>query len=149
MTTSVATHIRILALLYLVFGTIACVVSLSILVLCKLAATPMHRTEAELHTHTTTMVAVQPGDEPGSATQLTRLSNVVFGAVGAAACFGSIVGVLAVVSGIGLLRHSSWSIPISFAAAVGFLPFILPGTALGIYALVILFNQEAVSLLKD
>ena len=66
----------------------------------------------------------------------------------AAGLFLAILGVPKIVGGLGLLRQREWArilvLAVSFLSLIN-IPF---GTALGIYSIVILFNQETVKLFK-
>ncbi len=62
--------------------------------------------------------------------------------------FLALLGVPKIVGGLGLLRQREWAriliLAVSFLSLIN-VPF---GTALGIYSIVILFNQETVKLFK-
>lgn len=65
-----------------------------------------------------------------------------------AAMFG-LMGIPSILAGWGLNKRKAWARVLSIVLAVLALPHVPIGTALGVYALVILFNDEAKALLNQ
>ena len=117
-------HIKILAILFLVLGILGLIGALAMLALGGVAAAG---------------IGSQVGNDPDAAG----------GALAAGGCMTVIavfIGVLSLPSlatGWGLLKHKSWSRVLGIIVSILSLPSVPIGTAIGVYGLWVLFNEES------
>jgi hypothetical protein len=120
-------HVRLLAILNIVWGGLGVLIALFVLVFFGGLA-------GLVSTH------AEPDSEVGAAV-LGLIGGVAFLVV-------AILSAPSLVAGIGLLNFRSWAQPLTIIVSVLNL-FSLPfGTALGIYGLWVLFSDEAKALIK-
>lgn len=146
MKTTATTHIKILGILNIVLGSIGILFILGYLAIFGLTmelphdrATnpPVMATSAAAHYHSK--------DDQDIAT----LGKAILGLFIFAGLAGLAVGILSIISGYGLLNHTSWCRTVALIAAVCYLPLVPAGTAVGVYGLMILLNEETITLLTD
>ena len=124
-----AQHIRILSVLFIIFGILGLVFAVTFFLV-------------------------------GAGTVATILSvnpdpNAQIGAAWAGGCltlFAALFGLLAlpsIIAGWGLSQNKSWARILTIVIAVLSLPHFPVGTAIGVYALVIMFNDETRTLLRS
>ena len=122
-------HIRILSVLFIIFGILGVLGAIAFFVLGAGAAATI----------------LSQDDSP----------DAEIGAAWTGGCFTFIAALIAVLSipsiiaGWGLSKRKSWARILTIILAVLSLPQIPIGTAIGIYALVILFNDESRMLLNQ
>jgi ABC-type molybdate transport system permease subunit len=80
---------------------------------------------------------------------IITLGKVILGLFIFAGLAGLAVGILSIISGYGLLNHTSWCRTVALVVAVCYLPLVPAGTAVGVYGLMILLNEETITLLTD
>ena len=125
-----AQHIKILSILFIIFGVLGLVFAIGIFLLGAGAATT---------------ILTQSGNDPDAAV----------GAAWAGGCMTFLAGLIGVLSipsiiaGWGLSKRKSWARILTIVLAVLSLPHVPIGTAIGIYALVIMLNDESKALLTE
>lgn len=120
-------HIKILSVLFIIFGILGLVAAVTILVLGAGAA-------ATILSQDTT-----PDGQTGAA--------AAGGCMTFLAVFIGLLSVPNILAGWGLSKHKSWSRVLTIILGILALPSVPIGTALGIYALVVMFNDETKRLL--
>jgi hypothetical protein len=122
-------HIKILSVLFIVFGILGLVAALAFFVLgAGTAATILSQ---------------------------DRSSEAQVGAAWAGGCITFIAALFAIlaipsiIAGWGLWNRKSWARILTIVLGILILPHVPIGTAIGVYALVILFNPEAKTLLTS
>lgn len=115
-------HIKVLSVLFIILGILGIVVAVTILLLGAGAVT--------------TILAQNNSNE-------ARIGASWVGAfiTFIAALFG-LMSIPSIIAGWGLSQHKSWARILTIILAILSLPHFPVGTAIGIYALVILFNDE-------
>lgn len=122
-------HVRILSVLFIIFGILGMIAALLVLV-------------------------VGVGTAATILSQDTSSEGQV-GAAWAGGCITIMAGLLGIVSipsiiaGWGLSRKKAWSRILTIIIAILSLPHIPIGTAIGVYALVIMFNDETARVLTE
>jgi hypothetical protein len=116
-------HVSLLGFLYLIWGGLSLLVGLILLMLAVGAGTLILDAAAE-----------RPG--AGLAAELTAATFAVLAVV------AGLWGALQAVCGAALRRHRPWSRPIGLALGVLNLTILPFGTALGVYGLWVLLNNE-------
>jgi hypothetical protein len=116
-------HIKVLSVLFIILGILGIVVAVAFMLLGAGAAA--------------TILAQDQGNE-------ARIGAVWAGGciTFVAALFG-IMAIPSIIAGWGLSQHKSWARILTIILAILSLPQFPVGTAIGIYALVILFNEES------
>ena len=117
-------HIKILAILFMILGVLGIAFAVFFLVLGGVAAAG---------------IGSQVGSDPDAAG----------GALAAGGCMTGIailVGVLSLpslITGWGLLKHKSWSRILAIIVSILSLPSVPIGTAIGVYGLWVMFNDDS------
>lgn len=121
-------HIKILGVLFIILGILGILVALLVFVLGAGAAAT---------------IASQAGDDPEAA-------GGMLAAGGCMTAIAALVGILSLPSllaGWGLMKRKSWSRVLTIIVAILSLPSVPIGTAIGVYALWVMFNDETKRLL--
>jgi hypothetical protein len=152
-------HITAIGVLYIIFAGLAVLVGIGILVWAAAAGTVVAK--ADQHgTNEEVLVAGERGEEVrvgGGAVSVTtpegehvRLQSGLvkwfLGIAGAVGVAYIVFGAVGVICGIGVLGLKPWARILGIIIGIMSLPTFPIGTGIGIYALVILFNTETVSL---
>jgi len=120
-------HVKILAILYIVFGALGVLLALFILIIFGGAAG---------------IVGSVAQDQPDA-----RLALPILGAVGGfIAILLLIVSAPNIIAGVGMLKYQEWARILTIVLSILNLPFIPFGTILGVYGLWVLFNQQTIAL---
>ena len=120
-------HMKVLSVLFIIMGILGMVIAVAYLVLGAGTAA--------------TILAQEDSNE-------ARI-----GAAWASGCISVVAGLLglmsipSIIAGWGLSKHKSWARTLTIVLAILSLPQFPVGTAIGIYALVILFNEESKAIL--
>jgi hypothetical protein len=124
-----AQHIKVLAVLFILLGVLGLIAAVAVFVLgAGTAATILHE---------------------------DRSSDAQVGAAWAGGCMtfvAALVGLLSIpsiITGIGLSKRKSWARILTIILSVMSLPSIPIGTAIGIYGLVIMLNEETKTILVE
>lgn len=120
-------HIKILSVLFILFGILGIVVAVAIFVFG--AAT------------VGSLLVSDTGPDRRAA------SAVVGGCVTILAVLISVLSIPSIVAGWGLSQHKAWARILTIILGVLSLPHMPVGTALGVYAIVVMFNEETKTLL--
>ncbi len=116
-------HIKILSVLFILFGVLGVVAAVAFFILgAGTAATILSSDDS-------------PDAQVGAAWVGGCFTFV-------AALFG-LLSIPSIIAGWGLSKHKSWSRVLTIILAVLSLPHIPVGTALGVYALVVMFNDDS------
>lgn len=122
-----AQHIKVLSVLFIIFGVLSLIAAVAIFILgAGTAATILHEDHS---------------------------SDAQVGAAWAGGCMtfvAVLVGVLSIpsiITGLGLARRQSWARILTIILSVLSLPSFPIGTALGVYGLVIMLNEETKTIL--
>jgi len=119
-------HVKILSVLFIIFGILGLVAALAFFVLgAGTAATILSQDQSS-------------EAQVGAAWAGGCITFI-------AALFG-IIAIPSIIAGWGLSKRKSWARILAIILAILSLPHIPIGTAIGVYALVILFNPEAKAL---
>lgn len=122
-------HIKILSVLFIIFGILGLVAALAFFVLgAGTAATILSQDQSN-------------EAQVGAAWAGGCITFI-------AALFG-LMAIPSVIAGWGLSKHKSWARILTIILAILSLPHVPIGTAIGVYALVIMFNDEAKALLSQ
>ena len=121
-------HIRILSILFIIFGILGLVAALAFFLLGAGAVA--------------TILAQDQSKEAQVGAAWTG-GCVTF----VAALFG-LISIPSIIAGWGLSKRKRWARILTIVLAILSLPHIPIGTAIGVYALVIMFNDEAKALLS-
>lgn len=116
-------HIKILAILFFVLGALGIVAALIILVTGGIAAAG---------------IGSQAGNDPDAAGGALAAG----GCMTAIAIFVGILSLPSLITGWGLLKHKSWSRILAIIVSILALPSVPIGTAIGVYGLWVMFNDE-------
>jgi hypothetical protein len=116
-------HIKILAILFMVLGILGIVAAVIILVVGGVAAAG---------------IGSQVGNDPDAAGGALAAG----GCMTAIAVFVGILSLPSLATGWGLLKHKSWSRVLGIIVSILSLPSVPIGTAIGVYGLWVLFNDE-------
>jgi hypothetical protein len=116
-------HIKVLSVLFIILGILGIVVAAAFLILGASAAA--------------TILAQDNSNEARVGAAWTG-GCITF----VAALFG-ILSIPSIIAGWGLSQHKAWARILTIILAILSLPQFPVGTAIGIYALVILFNEES------
>ncbi len=144
MKTTVTTHIKILGILNIVLGSIGILFILGYLAIFGLTMElPHDRATNPTVMATNTSAHYHSRDDQ----DIVLLGKAILGLVIFAGLAGLAVGILSIISGYGLLNHTSWCRALGLIVAVCYLPIVPPGTAVGVYGLMILLNEETITLL--
>lgn len=123
------THVKVLAVLHIVFGTLGVFAALVIFLIFG---------------GTAGIVGTVAHDEPGA-----RIAVPIIGLVGSAIfMLILIVSVPGIIAGYGLLQFAEWARILAIVLCILQLLNIPFGTALGIYGLWVLFNQRTILLFQ-
>jgi len=120
-------HVKILAILYIVFGALGVLAALIILMIFGGAAG---------------IVGSVAQDQPDA-----RIALPILGAVGGfIAILILILSAPSVIAGVGMLKYQEWARILTIVLSILNIPFIPFGTILGAYGLWVLFNQQTIAL---
>jgi len=120
-------HVKLLAILYMVFGALGVLAALACLVLFGSVAG---------------VVSATLGDDPEARIAVPVL-GIIGGIMFVIALFASLP---AVAAGVGLMNYKEWARILTIVLSV-FALFVVPlGTLLGIYGFWVLFNQQTITL---
>lgn len=117
-------HIKILAILFLIFGVLLLLAALVLLGIGGVAAVG---------------IGSQIGSDPSAAEGALAAG----GCMTAIAVFIGILSLPSLAAGWGLLKHKSWSRVLAIIVSILALPSVPIGTAIGVYGLWVLFNDES------
>jgi hypothetical protein len=123
-----AQHIRIVGYLFIILGVLGLAAALAVFVIGAGAAA---------------VVGSQAGNDPEAA-------GAALASGGCMTAIAALVGILSlpsVLAGWGLLKGRSWARILTIILAILSLPNIPIGTAIGVYALWVMFNDETKRLL--
>lgn len=121
-------HIKVLSVLFIILGILGVVIAVAFLILgAGTAATILAQDDS-------------PDARVGAAWASGCISVV-------AALFG-IMAIPSIIAGWGLSQHKAWARILTIILAILSLPQFPVGTAIGVYALVILFNEESKRILS-
>jgi hypothetical protein len=121
-------HIKILSVLFIIFGVIGLVIAAGIFMLGAGAAASI------LANDTSNEARVGAAWAGGCLTFVAVLAGLI--------------SIPSIIAGWGLSKRKSWARILAIIIALVSLPQVPIGTALGIYAIIILFNDEAKALLN-
>lgn len=120
-------HVKILAILYIVFGALGILAALLIVMIFGGAAG---------------IVGSVTQDQPNA-----RIALPIIGAVGGfIAILLFILSAPNIIAGVGMLKYQEWARILTIVLSILNLPFIPFGTILGAYGLWVLFNQQTIAL---
>lgn len=123
------THVKVVAILYLVFSALGVVAALVVLLIFGGAAG---------------IVGSAASDEPGA-----RVAVPILGALGGSvAVIILICSVPGLLAGWGLLQYQEWARILAIVLSVLSLPGFPLGTALGVYGLWTLLNEQTIPLFR-
>ena len=123
-------HIKILGYLFIVLGFLGIAAAVLILVMGGVAAAG---------------VASQVGNDPDAAGGALAAG----GCMTAVAIFVGILSLPSLATGWGLLKHKSWSRILAIIVSILSLPSVPIGTAIGVYGLWVMFNDETKRILTQ
>ena len=121
------THVKVLAILHIVFGALGVLIGLGIFAIFGGVAGLVHMD------HDPDAAFVVP--------MMGALGSIVLVVV-------LVLSVPGIIAGVGLLSYKSWARPLTIVLSILDLIHIPFGTALGIYGLWVLFNVEATRLFE-
>jgi uncharacterized membrane protein (DUF2068 family) len=120
-------HIKILSVLFIVFGVLGLLVAAGILVF-----------------GTGTVMTIMAAENSRDA----RAASAIVGTcVGIVAVLCALLSIPSIIAGWGLSRRKAWARILTIILGFISLPQVPVGTALGIYAILIMFNDETKALL--
>lgn len=120
-------HIKILSVLFILFGVLGLVVAIGLFIFGAGAAA--------------SIVAADNSSDARTAGAL------VGGCVTVVAVLFGLMSIPSIIAGWGLSQRKSWARVLTIVLSVMALPQMPVGTALGIYAIIIMFNDETKALL--
>ncbi|HEX8254577.1 MAG TPA: hypothetical protein VF846_15645 [Thermoanaerobaculia bacterium] len=121
-------HIKVLSVLFIIFGVLGIMVSAGLFVFGVSAAVSML------------------AEDSGSDAQLA--SGIIGGCITGVAVLFGLMSIPSVIAGWGLSRRKSWSRVLTIVLGALALPQMPLGTALGLYAIIVMFNDETKALLN-
>lgn len=122
-------HIKILSVLFIIFGVLSLIAAIAIFA---------------LGAGTAATILSQDDSNEGRVAAAWGGGCITFAAVMCA-----ILAVPNFLTGWGLAKHKSWARIMAIVLGVLSLPSVPIGTAIGVYALVVMFNDEAKALLNQ
>jgi len=122
------THIKVLGVLYIVCGVLGIVVGLGILL---------------------TVGIVFKVVEQEAGLQVAEARLAIAGVFGFLVILVLILSVPNIIAGVYLFKYRNWARILCIVLSILNLPLFPYGTALGVYGLIILFNEETVALFKQ
>jgi len=150
-------HITAIGTLYVIFACIAALIGILIMVGSAQAPAAVEElaeeedglyvTGEEGETVAVTEEGISVTGSEGEEVHVTKEQLNLLARIGGT--FGAIIlvfGALGVITGIGLLMLAPWGRILGIIIGILWLPWFPIGTAIGVYALIILFNTEAVGL---
>jgi len=130
------THVQIIGWLYVIFGGLA-VFGALIYALIGVGLAAIFQTEQ------ISSDLARDGVSPDAAAAVAVGVGVVL------ACVVVLFALPQIIAGIGLLRMRPWARILGIIVSILYLPGFPLGTALGVYTLVIMFNDETVALFQS
>lgn len=121
-------HIKVLSVLFIIFGVLGIVVSVGLFVFGLSAVV--------------SMLAADTGSDAQVA------SGMIGGCITGVAVLFGLMSIPSVIAGWGLSRRKSWSRILTIVLGALALPQMPLGTALGLYAIIVMFNDETKTLLN-
>jgi hypothetical protein len=121
-------HIKILSILFIILGALGLLAAVVILITGAGAAAA---------------IGSQAGNDPDAAKGMMAAG----GCMTAVAIFVAIVSLPSILAGWGLMKRKSWSRVLTIIVSILSLPSFPLGTAIGVYGLWVMFNEETKRLL--